>query len=169
MKKILLIIFTLLSINIIAQVEGIPFNFCTLSGVVYNPGIHNNIEDDKWVVTINNSTKSEKVFLQSRFEEEHPNHTIIVEATPTYNCHGYSFGIFQGTIPCKIKWFEEFCNDAFIEITDTNAIQYGDIAVVRKYTDYGHTILDYESEHSSIVVNHEELKGPKEFKELSIL
>ena len=157
MKKILLIIFTLLSINIIAQVEGIPFNFCTLSGVVYNPGIHNNIEDDKWVVTINNSTKSEKVFLQSRFEEEHPNHTIIVEATPTYNCHGYSFGIFQGTIPCKIKWFEEFCNDAFIEITDTNAIQYGDIAVVRKYTDYGHTILDYESEHSSIVVNQDTL------------
>ena len=162
MKKIFLVVLVIFVTKAFAQFSGgEPYNFCTLSNVIYNPAAHGSSDDiqNMWVVTIpnDNYTKSEKAFLQSHFEEEHPNHTIIGEATPTYNCHGYSFGIYQGTIPCKIKWFEEFCNDAFIEITDTNAIQYGDIAVVRKYTDYGHTILDYESEHSSIVVNQDTL------------
>lgn len=82
--------------------DGESYNFCTLNGEQYNPGRHGysedySIESNRWVVTINDYTKSEKVFLQSCFEEEHPNHTKIGECTPTYNCHGYSFGIFQGT------------------------------------------------------------------------
>ena len=161
-KKILLLILLLPYISAFAQFgEGNPYQFCTLTGEQYNPGKHgSSFEiDDKWVVTIDSKdyTRYEKTFIQERYLDGYPNHTIIGEATPTYNCHGYSFGISQGTIPCKITWYKEICDGAFVEITDINNLKYGDIAVVRKYTDYTHTILDDESEHSSIVVNHDTL------------
>ena len=39
MKKVLLILSVLLSVNSFAQVEGTPFYFCALNGEQYNPGI----------------------------------------------------------------------------------------------------------------------------------
>jgi hypothetical protein len=98
MKKMLNLILLILShIGVFAQFDGTPFYFCTLSGEQYNPGKHNGSEDDKWVVTVEDYTQSERTFIQESFEEDYPNHTILEESTPTYNCHGYSFGIFQGT------------------------------------------------------------------------
>ncbi len=164
MRKIPLILFVLLSVNVYAQLDGVPYNYCTLSGIVYNPGEHGYDEDnliynDKWVVTKSDEdyTRYEKAFISERFNDDYSNHTIIGDPTVSYNCHGYSFGIYQGTIPCKITWFEELCNDAFVEITDTNNLQYGDIAVVRHYADYAHTVFRLDSEHSSIVINRDTL------------
>ena len=159
MRKILLIIFVIISVIVSAQVEGTPYHFCALSGEQYNPGTHNGVEGEDWVVTKSDEdyTKSEKIFLQTRFEDGYSNHTILGESTVSYNCHGYSFGVSQGTIPCQITWFEELCNDAFIPITDTNNFQYGDIAVVRdKKSQNSNTYLP-GSIHSSIVVDKDTL------------
>ena len=165
MKRLLLMIFLLSSVCVCAQyTDGEPYNFCTLSNVVYNPGEHgyaddNLIESNMWVVTIDDGdyTKSERTLLQMRFNDDYSNHTIIEDATPTYNCHGYSFGIYQGTIPCRIKWYDEFCNEAFELIADTNNLQYGDIAVVRYRISQNSPIYDPGSIHSSIVVNQDTL------------
>lgn len=159
MKRIFLTIFTLLSAIVSAQIDGTPYYFCALNGEQYNPGTHNDVEGNDWVVTKSDEdyTRYEKAFISERFNDDYSNHTIIGDPTVSYNCHGYSFGIYQGTIPCKITWFEELCNDAFVEITNENNLQYGDIAVVRKYSDYTHTSFVVDSEHSSIVVNKDTL------------
>ena len=157
MKKMLNLILLILShIGVFAQFDGTPFYFCTLSGEQYNPGTHgdSHLVQDKWVVTVDDYTQSERTFIQESFEEYYPNHTILEESTPTYNCHGYSFGIFQGTVPCKITWFDEFCNGAFVEITDKDNIIYGDIAVIRYKVKEGY---DPGSIHSSVVVNKDTL------------
>ena len=44
MKKILLALFVLLSLNAFAQFDGTPFYFCTLYGEQYNPGKHNTFQ-----------------------------------------------------------------------------------------------------------------------------
>ena len=44
MKKILLALFVLLSLNAFPQFDGTPFYFCTLSGEQYNPGKHNTFQ-----------------------------------------------------------------------------------------------------------------------------
>ena len=151
-----LILLILSHIGVFAQFDGTPFYFCTLSGEQYNPGTHgdSHLVQDKWVVTVDDYTQSERTFIQESFEEYYPNHTILEESTPTYNCHGYSFGIFQGTVPCKITWFDEFCNGAFVEITDKDNIIYGDIAVIRYKVKEGY---DPGSIHSSVVVNKDTL------------
>ncbi|MBQ8223591.1 MAG: hypothetical protein IJZ87_09685 [Bacteroidales bacterium] len=110
MKKIFLTIFVIISVIVSAQVEGTPYHFCALNGEQYNPGKHNNVEDDKWVVTKSDEdyTRCEKAFVRERFEDDFSNHTILGESTVSYNCHGYSFGIFQGTIPCKITCLKNY-------------------------------------------------------------
>lgn len=161
MRKIPLILFVLLSVNVYAQLDGVPYNYCTLSGIVYNPGEHgydenNLIYDDKWVVTKSDEdyTRYEKAYISERFNDDYSNHTIMGDPTVSYNCHGYSFGIYQGTIPCKITWFDELCDSAFIRITNTDSLKFGDIAVIRYKVGEGY---DPGSIHSSIVVNKDTL------------
>ena len=64
MKKILLALFVLLSLNAFAQFDGTPFYFCTLSGEQYNPGTHgdSHLVQDKWVVTVDDYTQSERFY-----------------------------------------------------------------------------------------------------------
>ena len=117
---------------------------------------NNLIYDDKWVVTKSDEdyTIYEKAFISERFNDDYSNHTIIGDPTVSYNCHGYSFGIYQGTIPCKITWFDELCDSAFISITNTDSLKFGDIAVIRYKVGEGY---DPGSIHSSIVVNKDML------------
>ena len=156
MKRIFLTIFTLLSAIASAQIDGIPYLFCALNGEQYNPGTHNNVEGNDWVVTKSDEdyTRYEKAFISERFNDDYSNHTIIGEPTVSYNCHGYSFGIYQGTIPCKITWFDELCDSAFIRITNTDSLKFGDIAVIRYKVGEGY---DPGSIHSSIVINQDTL------------
>lgn len=159
MKNILLIILILFTTESFAQFfDGEPFNFCTLSNVVYNPSVHGsnpNIQN-MWVVTKSDEdyTRYEKAFISERFNDDYSNHTIIGDPTVSYNCHGYSFGIYQGTIPCKITWFDELCDSAFISITNTDSLKFGDIAVIRYKVGEGY---DPGSIHSSIVINQDTL------------
>ena len=94
MKNILLIILILFTTESFAQFfDGEPFNFCTLSNVVYNPSVHGsnpNIQN-MWVVTKSDEdyTRYEKAFISERFNDDYSNHTIIGEPTVSYNCHGY--------------------------------------------------------------------------------
>lgn len=156
MKRIFLTIFTLLSAIVSAQIDGIPYLFCALNGEQYDPGTHNNVEGNDWVVTKSDEdyTRYEKAYISERFNDDYSNHTIVGDPTVSYNCHGYSFGIYQGTIPCKITWFDELCDSAFFRITNTDSLKFGDIAVIRYKVGEGY---DPGSIHSSIVVNQDTL------------
>ena len=91
MKRIFLTIFTLLSAIVSAQIDGTPYLFCALNGEQYNPGTHNNVEGNDWVVTKSDEdyTRYEKAFISERFNDDYSNHTIIGDPTVSYNCHGY--------------------------------------------------------------------------------
>ena len=67
MKRILLfIIFFYFGYFLLAQIPfGTPVNFCSFDGTIYNPGCHNGIADDMWVVTDNSGrTYTDKVVKQ---------------------------------------------------------------------------------------------------------
>lgn len=92
------------SINTFAQMGiGTPYNFYSLSGIQYNPGIHpeggNSYYHNMWVTTIEDIglSKCEIKYLKERFENDYPNHTILEDSTAIYNCHGYSFSVAQGS------------------------------------------------------------------------
>ena len=64
-KKILYLVLIMFSyVNALGQyTDGESYNFCTLNGEPYNPGRHGysedySIESNRWVVTINDYTKS---------------------------------------------------------------------------------------------------------------
>ena len=141
----------------IAQMDhGIPFNFCTLSGIQYNPGTHPEegapFYYNTWVTTDEDDelSRCEIKYIRQCFEDYYPNHTILEDSTVAYNCHGYSFSIFQGGDTCNICWFQEFCRNAFDTVLTPQA---GDVAVIRTYG-LGNN-FEPGSIHSSIVVNQD--------------
>ena len=93
MRKILIILLLFCCSNyLVAQIMvGEPFHFCALNGEQYNPGTHNNVEGNDWVVTKSDEdyTRYEKAFISERFNDDYSNHTIIGDPTVSYNCHGY--------------------------------------------------------------------------------
>lgn len=148
------------SIKSFAQIGiGTPFNFCALSGTQYNPGYHPQegtpYYDNRWVTSYQDAlSESECVFLQTRFEDDYPGHTILAPPTMSYNCHGYSHSIFQGGDTCLISWYQELLGNCFVQVQTPLE---GDIAVVRDYTDPSHTSFTLPSQHSSVVVNQDTL------------
>ena len=90
-----------------AQCIGIRVDFSSLNGAVYNPGTHDDKYDTLWVTDRTNEEWSlnEKAFLDDDFEVNHPGFIILDEATVTYNCHGYTFGLIQGTDRYNIQWW----------------------------------------------------------------
>ena len=152
MKKLIIIILILLSAySAQAQMAfGIPVDFSSLNGTVYNPGTHDSNYSNMWVTDRTNDelSSSEIANYNWMIEEYHPGHIILGDATSTYNCHGYTFGIVQGTDTCNISWSADLCNNAF-EIVATP--QPGDIAVMRY--DNGAT----DSPHSGIVYDQDTL------------
>jgi len=91
MRKILIILLLFCCSNyLVAQIMvGEPFHFCALNGEQYNPGTHNNVEGNDWVVTKSDEdyTRYEKAFISERFNDDYSNHTIIGDPTVSYNCH----------------------------------------------------------------------------------
>ena len=128
---------------------GEPYYFCALNGSCYND------TDRKVTFEENEYTPAEIIYQTELFQNAHPEFEIIEPTSMRYNCHGYTHSVYHGGEKLFIQWEEELCNDAFFEIADTNNLQYGDIAVIRK-TD-GHGGYDMTSEHSSIVVNNDTL------------
>lgn len=127
---------------------GIPVDFYSLNNAIYNPGIHDDYYSNMWVTDRSNEELSgpEKAFLDGSFEDNHPGHIILGEATVTYNCHGYTFGVIQGTDRYNISWRADLCNGAFVLV---NTPQAGDIALMR----YDSGVPD--SPHSAIVFNQD--------------
>ena len=136
-----------------------PYCFYTLSGVQYNPGIHpeegSPYHHNMWVTTDEDEealSMCELAFLREHFENNYPNHTILDDSTYTYNCHGYSFSVFQGGEKCNISWCRELCTYSFVEVQTP---QKGDVAVIR--TDIGNNQYAPMSIHSSIVESQDTL------------
>ena len=152
MKRIIILTWILLSVSYLrAQLAfGIPVSFSSLNSEVYNPGVHNDLPSNMWVTDRTNEelSFSEKTYLYRDFGDIHPGHIILDEATVTYNCHGYTFGLVQGTDRYNISWSADLCNDAFDIVT---VPQTGDIAVMR----YNNGQVD--SPHSAIVYNQDTL------------
>ena len=158
MKRIIIIIVALFTNTAIAQlVNGTPFNYCTLNGTQYNPGTHpegSTYYHNMWVTTDEDEalSKSEVVYLRESLLDSYPNHTILSDSTVSYNCHGYSFSVFQGGDTCNIFWFDEFCRYSFEQVMTP---QNGDVAVIREVAPgNGYTL---GSIHSSVVVNQDTL------------
>lgn len=153
MKKYFMVFFMVLLANTLsAQIGfGTKVDFASLNGMVYNPGTHDLHYDTAWVTDRTNDelSFSEIANYNYMIEENHPGHIILSDATVTYNCHGYTFGIVQGTDRYNISWRADLCNNAFEIITTTP--QPGDIAVMR----YNNGVFD--SPHSGIVVNQDTL------------
>lgn len=152
MKKVFLLLsFALLSNVYFAQWDpGTPVYFCSLNGNVYNPGAHNNVPySNYWVVTRSDREWSpeEQVFLNRSITEDYPGHTILEGPTVTYNCHGYTFGVIQGSDRYNITWSEDLSANAFVLVTTP---QVGDIAVMR-YTN----VSQLDSPHSSLVYSQD--------------
>ena len=117
MKRIILSVWFLLLFvcHVQAQCIGIRVDFSSLNGAVYNPGTHDGKSDTLWVTDRTNEEWSlnEKAYLDDDFELNHPGFIILDEATVTYNCHGYTFGLFQGTDRYNISWRADLGNNAF--------------------------------------------------------
>lgn len=113
MKKLFFVIWISLSVyHLQAQMAfGIPVDFYSLNNAIYNPGIHDDYYSNMWVTDRSNEELSgpEKAFLDGSFEDNHPGHIILGEATVTYNCHGYTFGVIQGTDRYNISWRADLC------------------------------------------------------------
>ena len=86
--------------------EGTPVYFCSMNSDLYNPGVHFNHYDNMWVVTRSDRDWSpdQRAFLDRSFSDDYPGHTILEEPTVTYNCHGYTFGVIQGSDRYNITW-----------------------------------------------------------------
>lgn len=157
-KNLFIIILSILSSSSYAQlVDGLPFNFSSLNGIQYNPGYHpleeNPSFSNMWVAIREEEdlSKSERVFLQTCFEEDYPGHTILAPPTVSYNCHGYSHSISQGGDVCNVCWSSELCNNGFVLVQTP---EKGDIAVIRTIEN---NQFEPASIHSSIVVNEDTL------------
>ncbi len=157
-KNLFIIILSILSSSSYAQlVDGLPFNFSSLNGIQYNPGYHpleeNPSFSNMWVAIREEEdlSKSERVFLQTCFEEDYPGHTILAPPTISYNCHGYSHSISQGGDVCNVCWSSELCNNGFVLVQTP---EKGDIAVIRTIEN---NQFEPASIHSSIVVNEDTL------------
>ncbi len=157
-KNLFIIILSILSSSSYAQlVDGLPFNFSSLNGIQYNPGYHpleeNPSFSNMWVAIREEEdlSKSERVFLQTCFEEDYPGHTILAPPTVSYNCHGYSHSISQGGDVCNVCWSSELCNNGFVLVQTP---EKGDIAVIRTIEN---NLFEPASIHSSIVVNEDTL------------
>ena len=161
-RQLFFIILVLISNNLVAQIGfGTTFDFCTLNSSQYNPGYHpkqstDSIYSDKWVTIYedDNLSECERFYIQMRFRDDYPGHTILAPPTMSYNCHGYSHSICQGGDTCNVTWYPELISNSF-ETVQTP--QPGDIAVVRDYADPNHTSFTLLSSHSSIVVNQDTL------------
>ena len=152
MKKLIIIICILLSAySLQAQMAfGIPVDFSSLDGAVYNPGTHESYYSDMWVTDRTNDelSSSELAYLNYSIEENHSGHIILDYATATYNCHGYTFGIIQGTDKYNISWRADLCTNSFILVTTPQA---GDIAVMR------YNNGESDSPHSALVFSQDTL------------
>ncbi len=153
MKKwLIVLLYIILYKSSYAQIfEGTPVYFCSVNNDIYNPGTHNNVSyNDMWVVIRNDRDWSfeEKIFINRSFGDNHPGHIILDEATVTYNCHGYTFGIIQGSNRYNISWSEDLCYNAYSLVSIP---QKGDIAVLR----YNNNQPD--SPHSAIVYSSDTL------------
>ena len=149
-KHILLLTFTLCFGFSYSQFwQGTPVNFCSMNSDIYNPGTHFNHYDNMWVVIRSDREWSpeEKTFLNRSIAEDYPGHIILEGPTVTYNCHGYTFGVIQGTDRYNITWSEDLSSDAFVMVTTP---QIGDIAVMR-YTN----VTQLDSPHSSLVYSQD--------------
>lgn len=102
-----------------------------------------------WVVTRSDRNWSpvEQTFLNRSISENYPGHIILEDPTVTYNCHGYTFGVIQGSERYNITWSEDLCTGAFNLVTTP---QIGDIAVIR-YTNSSQP----DSPHSSLVYSQD--------------
>ena len=153
MKQIAIFLLILFSAhNSFSQIVfGQPVNFSSLAGATYNPGTYNGNYSDMWVTDGSNDefSPSEIANFHSLYDAIHPGHIILGEATKTYNCHGYSFGLTQGTNPYNIYWMEDLCQGAYALVTIP---QKGDIAVLRHDNNY-----QTDSPHSAIVYNQDTL------------
>ena len=160
MKKIIIVIIgTIIVVNAIGQIShGTPYNFCSLSGIQYNPGTHPeggaSYYYNMWVTIDEDRGLSdpEVSFLRECYEDNYPGHTILEDSTVTYNCHGYSYSVFQGGERCNISWYEELCTNGY---TQVQTPQKGDIAVIRTYENGN--VFGLSSIHSSIVYNEDTL------------
>lgn len=151
MKRIVLLCALLMAFNLNAQIPfGNPVYFSALNGAVYNPGTHDNQYYTNLVTDRSNEEWSfqERLFLNRDFGDTHPGHIILDEATVTYNCHGYTFGITQGSDRYNISWRSGLCHNAFELVVIP---QPGDIAVMR----YNNGEVD--SPHSAIVYDQDTL------------
>lgn len=151
MKRIVLLCALLMAFNLNAQIPfGNPVYFSALNGAVYNPGTHDNQYYTNLVTDRSNEEWSfqERLFLNRDFGDTHPGHIILDEATVTYNCHGYTFGITQGSDRYNISWRSDLCHNAFELVVIP---QPGDIAVMR----YNNGEVD--SPHSAIVYDQDTL------------
>lgn len=154
MKKtiILWLLLLLLTCNLFSQIgSGQSVSFSTIAGEAYNPGTHDNNNSIYWVTDRTNEELSPSQILNYHvlFETIHPGHIILDEATTTYNCQGYSFGMVQGTNPYNIYWTEDLCQSSFVSVTTP---QKGDIAVMRHYNSN-----QIDSPHSAWVYDQDTL------------
>ena len=133
---------------------GEPYDFCTVTGIQYNPYG----DDNMWVTSNEEFSHSEIESITTGFMDVHPEFIMLDSASATYNCHGYSCGIYQGTENVLICWRDTlFLDGSFVKITDTNEIKKGDIAIIRIYKDNNYTSFINHSPHSSIVYNKDTL------------
>lgn len=153
MKQIAIILLVLFLVNKSFSQMGLgqPVSFSSLAGGTYNPGTHNGNNSNKWVTDRSNDelSPSEIANYHSLFDATHPGHIILGEATTTYNCQGYSFGLAQGTNQYNICWTEDLCQGAYTLVTIP---QKGDIAVMRHNNQ-----TQTDSPHSAIVYSQDTL------------
>ena len=137
---------------------GEPYDFCTVTGIQYNPSTIDDIQSNMWVTSNEEFSHSEIESITTGFMDVHPEFIMLDSASATYNCHGYSCGIYQGTENVLICWRDTlFLDGSFVKITDTNEIKKGDIAIIRIYEDNNYTSFINHSPHSSIVYNKDTL------------
>ena len=128
-----------------------PYNFCALNGSCFN------LPPD-WQVQLFDEFDSYDIHSHTvDFMNVHTDYVLVDSASNQYNCHGFTYSVFQGGDTCVITWNENLCSyngalfESYIQIAESE-VQPGDIITAVKQ-EFGNLI----SRHSAIIIDEDTL------------